>query len=260
MIKVIINLILYTIFLNSGLENVFCNRRANVFFVSLFGIFTGKRILKNNSFIILALTVLLDYFIPKYAVKYFYHSSYKFSYDYHTLLIVGVILLIFCFISKETVKECDKSSIFFIIYVQLNSLFSSYKFFYYFTFIVQSHMVSQNRILKPLGQNDTNIQTFYFLVDFLIMNLGFTSRIIYKCLTSKTKKGAYLRALFNIFALFFFVNLFFYLNSSEGFLSICKEVNKLLPSYIGNTIYNSVSESPEIRFKYALIGLFSYFI
>ncbi len=71
MIKVITNLILYTIFLNSGLENVFCNRRANVFFVSLFGIFTGKRILRNNSFLILALTVLLDYFIPKYAVKYF---------------------------------------------------------------------------------------------------------------------------------------------------------------------------------------------
>lgn len=260
MIKVISNLILYSIFLNFGLENVFCNRRANVFFVTLFGIFTGKRILRNNSFLILVMTVLLDYFTPKYAIKYFYLSNYKYSNDYHVLFILAIVVLVFSFISKQTIKECEKSRLFFFSYVNLNSIFSSYKLFYYYTYVVKPQYESQNRSLKPLGQNDMNILTFYFFADFFIMNLGFFSRILYKCLTSKTKKGAYTRALFNIIALFFFVNLFFILNSSEEFLNICKEVNKLLPPYIGNTLYNSVSESPDVRFKYALIGLFSYFI
>ena len=260
MIRIISNVALFSIFLQSGWESVLISRPMSVFLSMLFGLYTAKRVLKNNSNLIFFLFVLLDFIISKLLVINYYNSSYQFSNDYHNLLILTIIVLSFSFISKDTIKEFNKSITFSYSYGQLNNLFTTYKFFNFFNYTVLSKLESHGRKIDQNGNYDPSKLFFFFLVDFIILNCAFFSRTVYKIITSKSKKRDFIKAVRNLLMLFFFTCLIFYLNFSENYSNIIRETIKLFPDYIRNTLYNVLPNSSEKRFKIAIFGLFSFFM
>lgn len=257
--KLVFLLILYLLFIGSRLENLFFNPVMTIFLVILSGVFTNRRVLKGNSFIILIIVLAGDFITVKFLANAFYSGSLDISRDYHIIGMLSLCAFVMSFIPKTAMNQFEKSGLL-SLHKPLLNLINTYKFFNFLTFTVLKNFDAQGRTLRGVQFVDKEKIAMYFLIDFVILNIGFLIRTIFKIITSKKKRGAFIRALVYVLLLNVFIHVVLYFNFNSGFESWCREVSKLLPENIGVVLYNMVSEDREKRFKIAIFFLFNYFV
>ena len=86
------------------------------------------------------------------------------SNDYHNILMIVIVSLVYMFISKETVKEVQKSSTALHIMHQMNNLILTYKFFNFLNFTVIRQMEAQDRLTSSLVDINIYSMIFYFFI------------------------------------------------------------------------------------------------
>ena len=255
LITIITNITLFSLF-STILEQSIFTRVMTPFIVALCGQFIGKRILKNNSFLIYILFNVIDFSVMKYLGKQFYNSSYMLSNDYHNILIISIISLVYLCISKESIKEFQMSCSAKQIFTTINNMAITYKYFNFFRYTVLTQLQSQKRIFNSAENFDQFSVFFYFFIDYVILNLNFTMRTIFKVLTSRTKKKAYLRVFIKFIVLYLIACIVFYLNFNSVFLGLVDKLSKTyFPETLRIVLYNALPSCGDLRFKLVLLTL-----
>ena len=218
------------------------------YLITLLIVFNTRRILKNLSVLYTIFTVILDFHIRHFLLKYYYDYGLNYYSEEDVIILLIVTTIILCFASKEVFEEIESDYVF----NYLNkSLFNMIEFLKYYYFFLAYH-----------GKINYDYLNFFMrvFIDVIILNSYELISFFHKFSITKSKKNHYLKKITLKFVIVLLSTMTYYvLNNKEFNIMFYEKILNLLPIPHNLIVYNAFPIEIEYRFKLILFIIIELF-
>lgn len=221
-------------------------------------VYSTRDTLKKYNRLLPILIIALNYLFGKFLIVRFYDSGCKYFESMHSLVIIFVTTIAFCFaIDKESLDEYQHRGGLIKNYLHLafSTVISVNQLFYFFKHFHLKHgnMVDYNFNLEML---------IHFIVDFLANNFSYVvnNLLCFQLDPKKRKNPKYLHNILKKFIWMILANVAFYsIYSFQMARWIYETTNAKIPHPHNLIIYNILPKNLDQRFR-VFLYIFNWFI